>query len=173
MADSGRDGEREGCEGCASLWVECERLEADVATWRKRALDAKAEAERLRAGYGLFARLRDRIVGWLGPSVLGRRLQRRREAAFLGSQASPGFRRMLAMPRWPADHVKRPEPDHHYADLRTGLVWLADEAETYVPAKVLMDRYRAMEADLARIPVGTLSKYKTHRWPGRHWREIG
>jgi hypothetical protein len=31
------------------------------------------------------------------------------------------------------------------------------------------ERFRA---DLARIPVGTLSKHKTARWTGRHWKEI-
>jgi hypothetical protein len=40
------------------------------------------------------------------------------------------------------------------------------------PLSTLMDRYREMEADLARIPVGTLSKHRTHRWTGRHWKEI-
>lgn len=70
------------------------------------------------------------------------------------------------------DLRRRPEPDHIRADLRTGLVWLAEEAENYVPAKVLLGRYREMEADLARIPVGTLSKHRTHRWTGRHWKEI-
>jgi hypothetical protein len=76
------------------------------------------------------------------------------------------------MPRWPADHVKRPEPDHTRADLRVGRVWLAEQAELYVPARVLMERVQAMEADLARIPVGTLSKHRTARWTGRHWKEI-
>jgi hypothetical protein len=76
------------------------------------------------------------------------------------------------MPRWPADHVKRPEPDHTYADLRVGLMWLEEEAEHYVPASVLLDRVRQMEADLARIPFGARSKHRTHRWTGRHWKEI-
>jgi hypothetical protein len=78
----------------------------------------------------------------------------------------------VAMPRWLEDHVHRLEPDHTYADLRVGLVWLAEEAEKYVPAKVLLARFRAMEADLARVPVGTLSKYKTHKWDGEQWQPI-
>jgi hypothetical protein len=77
-----------------------------------------------------------------------------------------------AMPRWPADHVKRPEPDHSRADLRVGRVWLAEEAEKYTPAKAILERLTEAEADLARIPVGTLSKHRTHRWTGRHWKEI-
>lgn len=40
----------------------------------------------------------------------------------------PRYGEHASMPRWPADHVKRPEPDHTHADLRTGLVWLADLA---------------------------------------------
>jgi hypothetical protein len=77
-----------------------------------------------------------------------------------------------SMPRWPEDHVKRPEPDHSRADLRVGRVWLAEEAEKYTPAQAILDRLTEAEADLGRIAVGTLSKHKTHRWTGRHWKEI-
>lgn len=51
-------------------------------------------------------------------------------------------------------------------------IWLAEEAEKYTPAKALQDRLTEAEADLGRVPVGTLSKHKTHRWTGRHWKEI-
>lgn len=59
-----------------------------------------------------------------------------------------------------------PDTPTTWGDLRIGLRWLDEEATRYLPALAVKREFERRGADLARIPVGALSKHKTHRWTG-------
>lgn len=65
-----------------------------------------------------------------------------------------------------------PDAPTTLGDLRVGLRWLEDESTRFLSALAVKREFERRGDDLKRIPVGTLSKHKTHRWTGRHWMEV-